>query len=120
MKITIISCRLFPSWLSTSRLLSKAIACGSASTRPGPLQSWTCCCAPASALPALHVEEVRHGMSNVITTRVFNLLDMPAGVVTVSQVKREDLLEIYDPGTQREEITQASLGSRSERGLAWI
>lgn len=62
---------------------------------------------PGSAVPALHVEEVRHAASNVVTTRVFNLLDMPAGVVTVGVVKAIDLEESYDPGTQRPEITQA-------------
>ena len=44
-------------------------------------------------------------MSNVVTTRVFNLLDMPAGVVTVSLVKDSDLVP-YDPGTQDPDVTR--------------
>ncbi|CAK9100681.1 unnamed protein product [Durusdinium trenchii] len=60
---------------------------------------------PVSATPALHVEEVQNAVSNVVTTRVFNLLDMPAGVVTVSLVKDSDLVP-YDPGTQDPDVTR--------------
>ena len=64
---------------------------------------------PASATPALHVEEVQHAASNVITTRVYNLLDMSAGVVSVTSVSQSDLSKPYDPGTRDPDITRMAM-----------
>ena len=61
---------------------------------------------PASATPALHVEEVRNSVHNVITTRVYNLLDMPAGVVTITSVNQYDLSKPYDRGTKDPDVTR--------------
>ena len=64
---------------------------------------------PAFATPALHVEEVPYSASNVITTRVYNLLDMPAGVVTVTSVNHSDLSQGYDPGTTNPDVTRMAM-----------
>ncbi|CAJ1460769.1 unnamed protein product [Effrenium voratum] len=64
---------------------------------------------PASATPALHVEEVRHAVFNVGTTRVFNYLDMPAGVVTVTSVTASDLALSYDPACENREINRMAM-----------
>mmetsp|Transcript_5975 Transcript_5975/g.17134 ORF Transcript_5975/g.17134 Transcript_5975/m.17134 type:complete len:577 (+) Transcript_5975:84-1814(+) len=63
---------------------------------------------PAWALPACHVEEVRHLSKISATTRVFNFLDMPAGVVPVTRVTEADLSQPYEPGHPDPEVNRAA------------
>lgn len=64
---------------------------------------------PAWAIPACQVEEVRFLSKIYETTRVYNFLDVPAGVVTVSTVTAEDLQQPYEPDDPDPAISSAAL-----------
>ncbi|CAE7268156.1 FAAH [Symbiodinium natans] len=61
---------------------------------------------PVYPTPAPHVEEVRNTVQTTISTRIFNVLDMPAGAVTVTTVQDADLKEPYDAGIENPHISR--------------
>mmetsp|Transcript_68323 Transcript_68323/g.160163 ORF Transcript_68323/g.160163 Transcript_68323/m.160163 type:complete len:555 (+) Transcript_68323:84-1748(+) len=61
---------------------------------------------PVYPTPAPHVEEVRNAAQTTISTRIFNILDMPAGVVTVTSVQETDLTEPYETGIENPRINR--------------
>jgi len=67
---------------------------------------------PAWPFPAPPVEEVRnYHRGDVDGTRMFNFLDYPAGVVTVTKVTAEDLAKPYDPDTDDQFMVQCAQAS---------
>jgi fatty acid amide hydrolase len=65
---------------------------------------------PAWAFPAPLVQDVRLATWAVKTTQVFNILDLPAGVVPVTTVSNADLAVVpaYDPQTDDAALAEAA------------
>merc|ERR1719163_841791 len=62
---------------------------------------------PAWATPAPQVEEARNHIWAVRTTRVFNFLDFPAGVVPVTLVTAADVAAPYEPRTDHAALAES-------------